>query len=127
MEEISNLEKLFAPQGTLRSYIPKLLEHKLYLNRLIKLSEDWKIFKDILQEIGIVIGDVFVIYDSVRSFPNTDVENDGTNRQKRNGKEGLKSFTFLLKLLIDMKENPNRIKDMSEDIFKIGKIKFLLL
>lgn len=95
LEETTKLEKLFAQHGCLRLHIPNLLQHRVFYSRLKQLKDNWKVFKDVLEGIGILVGDILLIYDLIKVVPENEVEVQIIKKKKCKGDNG-KYFCFNL-------------------------------
>ena len=61
--EKHKLERLLSTDGELRALIPRLLENKLYYDKLKKFECNWERFKDLFVSIKVEIGDACEIFD----------------------------------------------------------------
>lgn len=88
MEEVTKLERLFAQYASLRPLIPKLIENRLYYSQLNLIKEEWKILKDVLEGIGILIGDIIIIHSVLKSAQPNEIEVEVVKGKKKEKEEG---------------------------------------
>jgi len=125
--ETKKLEKLFSTDGGLRSHISKLIENKIFYDRLKSLEDNWIIFKDVLLSIGILVGDILAIHDIIKKTPTQDVEVKTV--KMKNKKSCFRNFfinTYLM-FTIDEKEGSFIVVDDSESKFELSILVIILI